>query len=124
MLQKLMANDTLSWTSDSTQIDTIRLSAPIVLSDTLHWIEKGKLVLMPLDSLANELAIQLRDTSLVNFQNIQFVGFEVGILADEKASVLLKDCFANKALYRSELLNLAPNQRWRVKTEIQKLPLR
>ena len=124
LIQKLMANDTLSWTSDSTQIDTIRLSAPIVLSDTLHWLEKGKLVLMPLDSLANELAIQLRDTSLVNFQNIQFVGFEVGILADEKASVLLKDCFANKALYRSELLNLAPNQRWRVKTEIQKLPLR
>lgn len=124
LLQKLMANDTLSWTSDSTQIDTIRLSAPITLSDTLHWLEKGKLVLMPLDILANELAIQIRDTSLVNFQNIQFVGFEVGILADGKASVLLKDCFANKALYRSELLNLAPNQRWQIKTNVQKLPLR
>lgn len=122
LLQKLMVNDTLSWTGDSTQIDTIRLSTPIILLDSLHWLEKGKLVLMPLDSLANKLAIQIRDTSQVSLQNIQFVGFEVGIGADEKASVLLKNCFADKALHRTELLNLAPNQRWKVKTDVQKLP--
>ena len=122
LFQKLMTNDTLSWTGDSTQIDTIRLSAPIMLPDNLHWLEKGKLVLIPLDSLSNKLAIQIRDTSQVTLQNIQFVGFEVGIWADEKASVLLINCFADKALHRTELLNLAPNQRWKVKTDVQKLP--
>ena len=79
-------NDTFSFTKDSTQI-SITLTKPIILKNTLFWLEKSRLILLA-DSNYQLPAIILEKGANVQLQNISFKNFKVGIQTEEQALVL------------------------------------
>lgn len=86
--QMIAQNDTISISKDSTKT-SITLTEPIILSDTLYWLEKGELILIA-DSLNKQPAIIIEKGAKVILQNITLKGFMVGI-QNQNPTVQLKN---------------------------------
>lgn len=76
--------------------DTIRLTKPIVLSDSLALVITGpRLVLIPTDTANKQAAFQLTNGSYIQLEGLVIQDFAVGIQAAENVKLSLKDVSFN-----------------------------
>ena len=122
LLQAITQNDSLSITKDSIPA-TITLSKPIVISDTLFWLEKGSLTLVA-DSTNQEAALVLGKGALVVLQNITFKNFKVGIQTQSQGLNLKNVKTENVGVAIRNEINTLPYQQNYIKTTIDSLKKR
>ncbi|OIN60973.1 PP2C family protein-serine/threonine phosphatase [Arsenicibacter rosenii] len=72
--------------------DTLRLSRPIAIADTLDLIVTGNpLVILPADSTQRIAAFLVADSGQLKLNNVRFSGFQTAILAGKNAKITLNN---------------------------------
>lgn len=113
-IKNAKSKDTISFTNNLRKTATITLTKPIILQDSLFWIEKGTLTLISKDS--TQTAIKIENKANISLQNIILKNFQTGIENNSRNLVLknvkmdnVKENFSHKVVKLPDFKNVFIN---------------